>query len=379
MGGATSVRDAFDAFGFTEGRGVFVKLDDLVKRQGAWIRGNGPDSDVVISSRLRLARNINGFPFASRATAGDFQNIVKLAIDAASEVLPKDSFDVLNFPDYSRDDAIFLCERQLVSREFAENFVPRALVVDKNEEFALMINEEDHLLFQMAASGLTLRKLWSEINELDDLFGQKLDYSFDEEFGYLTADPANVGTGLHLSVMLHLPALVETKEISRAMRSFAKINLAAGCAFGAEGRGYGEFFQIANQATLGKSEETMIDRMKGIVDSVLNYERQARAAILEKNRDGILDRCYRALGTLQSARLASLEETMQCLSSLRLGVELKLLPEINGALVDELIQRVQPAHLKKLAFLRGEDADDEDALRADYLREKLAPVNRRAR
>ena len=256
-----------------------MNLDDLIKRRGAWLRGDGADSDVVISSRIRLARNLAGFPFAARASASDFKNVVGEVVGAAKAVLPKGEFEIIDFAELPEDDATFLHERQLISLEFAKIDRPRALILQNDEALSVMVIEEDHLRMQTTASGFVLKELWKKINEFDDLFESKLNYAFDKQFGYLTACPSNVGTGMRASVMLHLPGLIETGEISRVFQSLKKINLEVRGFHGEGSKPLGEFFQVSNQATLGLSEETIVEQLGQIVESVLRYERDARNVV----------------------------------------------------------------------------------------------------
>lgn len=349
-----------------------MNLDDLTKRQGAWLHGDGPESDVVISSRIRLARNIKGFPFVSHANSTDLKVIEQTAVDAVTGVLPENTFTCLDFHAISRDDAMFLQERQMVSADFAENVIPRSLVMAQDESYSIMINEEDHLRIQTVASGLVLKELWEKTNNLDDLIESKLDYAFDEGYGYLTACPSNVGTGLRASVMMHLPALIETDEMAKVMRSLEKMNFEVRGMYGEGSRALGELFQVSNQKTLGVTEEQIVEQLSDVIPCILKYERMAREELLEKNRDGLLDRCHRALGTLQSARLTSMEEAMKFLSSIRLGVRMGLFKDVSVELVNELLMNIQPVHLRKLAQMRGDGSNDDASLRARYIRERLA-------
>lgn len=351
-----------------------MNFDELIKQQAAWLRGNGADNDVVISSRVRLARNVTGFPFAARATCADFKSVVAAVTAAADEVLPQGEFETLDMGALLPGDAALLHERQLVSSDFIKLDCPRALILQKNEELSVMVNEEDHLRMQTTANGFVLNKLWERINAFDNLLESKLDYAFDDQFGYLTACPSNVGTGMRASVLLHLPGLIETGELAKVLRSLAMINVEVRGVYGEGSRPLGECFQISNQTTLGLSEEAIIGQLATIVESVLKYEREARQVVLKRDRDGLLDRCYRALALLQSARILTLEEAMGRLSSIRLGVHLKLFKSIPITLVNELLVHIQPSHLKRVANSQGGEVRDEAALRAEYLRERLAAI-----
>lgn len=349
-----------------------MDFNDLSRRRCAWLQDGGADSDVAISSRVRLARNLSGFSFVGRATENDLRGVVEACARAAAKKFSADETETLDFSNVALDEARLLQERLLASREFVEaGDRPRALFMRKDETLSAMINEEDHLRLQAVASGFGLRELWKKIDAVDDAFEEELDYAFDEKLGYLTACPSNVGTGIRASAMLHLPALIETNEVEKVIRGLQKMNLAVRGIYGEGSRIVGEFFQISNQATLGVSEEDVVERLGEVIASVINYERQARQTMLEKDRDGALDRCCRALALLKSARAISVEEAITHLSSLRLGVRIGLIESAPIAVVDELTSAIQPSHLRRLTGTKPDAEIDEEVLRADYLRAKL--------
>ena len=244
------------------------------------------------------------------------------------------------------------------------------------ETVSLMINEEDHLRLQVMRSGFALEEAWQEIDHLDDLLEQRLNYAFSEEFGYLTACPTNVGTGMRASVMLHLPAVEWTRQIEKIFRALQKINLAVRGLYGEGSRASGHFYQISNQVTLGKSETSVLGEIREVIPTIINYERQAREVWMRDNRQALQDRVSRAYGTLCSATMMTSEETMELLSHVRLGINLGLLEDLTIATVNELFIHTQPAHLQKLmgSVLDGEERN---AARARYLRRRLretAPI-----
>jgi len=233
-----------------------------------------------------------------------------------------------------------------------------------------MVNEEDHIRLQVMRSGFALDEAWQDIDRLDDLVEQKISYAFSDEFGYLTACPTNVGTGMRASVMLHLPALVWTKQIEKVFRALQKINLAVRGLYGEGSRASGDFYQISNQVTLGKAETTILNEIREVIPQIISYERQARSAMLRESRQLLHDRVSRAFGTLCSATMMTSEETMDLLSSVRLGVNLQLIEDVNIVTVNSLFIHTQPAHLQKLM---GEvlDSEERNAARARYLRTRL--------
>jgi protein arginine kinase len=347
-----------------------MNLDNLTHTSGEWLRATGPESDIVISSRIRLARNLAAFPFTNRASAYQKAEIEGLLRDRIGKLELDPRLEYLTVPTLPPLDRQFLVERQLISRELAAAEGPRGVAFGARETISIMVNEEDHLRLQVMRSGFALDEAWQDIDKVDDLVEGKVNYAFSEEFGYLTACPTNVGTGMRASVMLHLPALVWTKQIEKVFRALQKINLAVRGLYGEGSRASGDFYQISNQVTLGKSETSILTEIREVIPQIITYERQARAALLRESRQALQDRVSRAYGTLCSATMMTSEETMDLLSSVRLGVNLNLLDDITIRTVNELFIHTQPAHLQKLmgALLDGEERN---AARARYLRTRL--------
>ena len=347
-----------------------MTIDGMLSQLSQWLQGEGPENDIVISSRIRLARNLSGFPFLSRATELDRRTIRDSVRDTAMRVFEKNSYYFIDMESLESLDREYLLERQLVSRELVETDGARAAIVDRNEHFCIMVNEEDHLRIHGMTSGFDPKKVWQLINEVDDRLESRLHYVFHEKYGYLTACPTNVGTGLRVSVMLHLPALVVSKEMDKVFRSLQKINLAVRGLYGEGSQSFGDFYQISNQVTLGKSEAELIDRVSDIIPQIVEYERQARSYLMENRLEILQDRCSRAMGVLKTARTIGSVEAMHHLSSIRLGVNLGLLDEPEVITINTLLLNTQPAHLQKLNG--GELAQTErDIARARYLRSKL--------
>ena len=347
-----------------------MDLDSLTQRTSEWLRGTGPESDVVVSTRIRLARNLSEFPFSSRAdesTRGQIQQMVSgalgdLAIPRRIEYVGVDDLDELS--------RLFLVERQLISRELADGVGTRGVAFSDSEDVSIMVNEEDHLRIQVIRSGLALNECWKEIDGLDDAFEEHVDYAFHDSYGYLTACPTNLGTGIRVSVMLHLPALVQTREIQKVFHSLQKINLAVRGLYGEGSQAMGDFYQISNQYTLGISETQVLDRISGVIPRILEYERRSRTAMIEEKREDLHDQISRALGILSSAQTISSEETMHLLSSVRLGVNLGLIDDIEISTLNELFIQIQPAHLQKIKQCDLDSAERNKA-RAALLRQRL--------
>lgn len=350
-----------------------MNLDSLTQTSGEWLRSSGAEPDIVISSRIRLARNLSSFPFTNRANAhqkAEIEQYLKSRIDKLA-IEPHLAF--LNVAVLSQLDRQLLVERQLISRELANSEGPRGVAVAPNEIVSIMVNEEDHIRMQVIRSGFSLDDAWQDADRLDDKLEERVPYAFSEDLGYLTACPTNVGTGLRASVMLHLPALVLTKQIEKVFRALQKINLAVRGLYGEGSRASGDFYQISNHVTLGKSETAIINEIRDVIPNVIAYERQAREALTRDNRALVLDRVQRAFGTLKSAAMMTSEETMDLLSSVRLGVNLQLIDDININEVNELFIHTQPAHLQKRVG-RELDSEERNSERARFLRNRLREI-----
>jgi protein arginine kinase len=347
-----------------------MNLDSLTQACGEWLRGTGPEADIVVSSRIRLARNLAAFPFSNRASAHQKADIEALLRERVAKLEGPARLDYISVATLSPLDRQFLVERQLISRELAASEGPRGVAFDNKEGVSLMINEEDQLRLQVMRSGFSLDETWQEIDKVDDLVEQRVTYAFSEEFGYLTACPTNVGTGMRASVMLHLPALVWSKQIEKVFRALQKINLVVRGLYGEGSRASGDFYQISNQVTLGKSETTILGEIREVIPQIVMYERQARQTLVKENKQWLHDKVARAFGTLCSATMMTSEETMDLLSSVRLGINLGLLEELTVPTVNELFLNTQPAHLQKLmgASLDGEERN---TARARFLRTRL--------
>jgi protein arginine kinase len=351
-----------------------MNLDSLTHTNGEWLRANGPESDIVISSRIRLARNLSSFPFTNRSNTHqktEIEHYLKSRLEKM-EFIPK--FSYINLIGVSALDRQLLVERQLVSRELANSEGPRGVAFAPNEIISVMVNEEDHVRLQVIRSGFALDEAWQDADRLDDRLEERVPYAFSEELGYLTACPTNVGTGLRASVMLHLPALVIVKQIEKVFRALQKINLAVRGLYGEGSRASGDFYQISNQVTLGKSETTIINDIRDVIPNIIAYERQARQTLTRENRQFVQDKVARAFGTLKSATMMTSEETMDLLSSVRLGVNLNLIDDITISEVNELFIHTQPAHLQKILG-KELDSEERNSERARFLRNRLRELD----
>lgn len=346
-----------------------------------WLRGEGRSADVVMSSRVRLARNLAAHRFVPQADRPQRAQVLALCRRAIERVGSMTWVDVHNAPEYEKQ---LLVERQLMSRQHARGKLaggiggpeePRGLAVGlPDERLAIMVNEEDHLRMQVMRSGLALGEALAAADAVDDVLERSLEYAFSPRFGYLTACPTNVGTGARFSVMLHLPGLKLLSEIDKVRRAAEDMSLAVRGFFGEGSEAVGDLFQISNQTTLGKTEQVLLHEMESeIVPRVIDYERHARRVLVEKRKATSTDRVYRALGALQNARLMATEEAMELLSLVRLGVLTQLLPNADVKKINALFLFVQQAHLQHQS---GKELTQHErrTARATLLRERLADV-----
>ena len=345
-------------------------IDELHDRCGEWLRGNGPQSDIVMSSRIRLARNLADFPFVRCCNDIDLANIESTVRERLSVEPVPGGLNFFNVASLDSLDRQLLVERQLISRELSNGSGARAVAIDPMEQMSLMVNEEDHLRIQVMKSGLDLDAAWEQINQFDDEIEQRLTYAYHPKLGYLTACPTNVGTGIRVSVLVHLPALVITHQIEKVFRSLQKISLVVRGLYGEGTQAMGDFYQISNQITLGKDEPAIIDQVSDVIPFVIDYERKARQFLLDEKQNDLFDRVSRAYGTLQTAQQISSEETMYLLSRVRMGVNLGLIDNLEIPDINQLFLRTQPAHLQKIRE-SSMDTDRRNVERAIYLREQL--------
>ena len=346
-------------------------LDEVARSAGEWLRGIGPLHEIVISTRIRLARNVRGFVFLNRAdtdTKRESAEAILAAVRRAGPLKEQVYIDVDGLDDLDRS---LLVERHLISRQHADGTGARGVVFHPSEASAIMINEEDHLRIQVMRSGLQIDEAWEQINNLDDAIEENVDYAFDPQYGYLTACPTNVGTGIRVSVMLHLPALRLTNELEKVGRAARDMKLAVRGLHGEGTEALGDFFQISNQITLGRAEDEIIDDFRSVViPKIVEYESATRQTLLKSRPQALDDKIWRAMGLLQNARLISSHEAMQCLSHLRMGLHTGRLPDVNLQTLNELFLQIQPAHLQKLhgERLNGEQRSVE---RAAFIRARL--------
>ncbi len=350
---------------------AFERLD---RHGGEWLRGVGPEADIVISSRVRLARNLGGFPFLTRASDEQRREVIARVRPALAGLASAPGLLWVELTQADEITGALLMERHLISRELQGGKGPRGVAFGANEAISVMVNEEDHLRLQAMRSALALDEAWHAALALDQELEGHLEFAADPHWGYLTACPTNVGTGLRASVMLHLPALVQMKQVEQLFQSASRTGLAVRGFFGEGTMASGDLYQVSNQVTLGKSEEEILASLKGMLPNMLAYERRCREELARpKRRLRLEDRCYRALATLKAARILTTEEAMQLLSIVRLGTVTGVLSGLSLPRLNELLVLLQPAHVQALRR-RALSGEERDVQRAQLVREALAEV-----
>ena len=372
-----------------------MKLTDISSDINEWFDGSGPMADIVISSRIRLARNLAGYKFLSRCSAAERTAILEKLRDALMPLKLGDKISYISVDKASDLDRHFLVERHLISRHHAFGKGPRGAVIAQREFFTAMINEEDHLRIQVLKGGLQISQCAEQINHIDDMIEAKVDYAFSPRFGYLTACPTNLGTGIRVSVMLHLPALKMTGQIEKFFNATKDMSLAVRGLFGEGTEAAGDFYQISNQVTLGISEQDIVSQFQdAVIPEIVEYENAARNQLLSKEVDVLDDKISRAMALLKNAHLISSQEALFLLSHLRLGINMRenmgaSTPAIEGlrtlsggggdaykpgdlsiTTINRLFMLTLPAHLQ-LNYGKPLDATHRDALRAKIIRSAL--------
>ena len=339
-----------------------------------WLDASGPKAHIVLSTRIRLARNLAGYVFSQRARDADRTAVLERVADAGAASARLRGAVTFHLDRLERADRQLLHERHLVSKELAgldRDGPPRpgaALLL--HGAVGVMVNEEDHLRLHGMRSGFALEEAYADLEALDAELGRLLPFAFHPEFGYLTSCPTNAGTGLRASVLIHLPGLVLTKEIGKVLLGLAQVGLTFRGLYGEGSEVVGNFFQLSNQTTLGKSEDELLDHLGKIVRQVIAYEEEARAVLVRDAPTIIADKVWRAYGLLRYARSLTFEETMNLLSGVRLGVGLNLIPGLSVYTLNKLLIFTQPAHL---AALEGRQPGDPElpTVRATYVRRVL--------
>lgn len=345
-------------------------INGMAKRVAVWLSDEGKDSDIIISSRARLARNLQDIPFVDRASEDEQKSIISKVLSAAKLVHLLKNGQYVDMKSIELLDRQFFVERRLISTDFVDSENLRGLLFSSDEKASIMINEEDHLRIQLIYSGFALDEAWYGIRQLDEEFSQHVAYAFSDRFGYLTACPTNVGTGVRLSVFIHLPMLTFTKEIEKIFSEMIPAGIAVRGFYGEGSEVIGNFFQISNQYTLGCTEQGILDRMTPLINRFISQEREVREKVINDQRIIIEDKIYRAIGILSKSKILSSMEFLDLLSAVRLGVDMQILSGIDRKIFNELMVQAQPVHIQKLQGGKMTELE-RDTLRANLVREKL--------
>ncbi len=336
--------------------------------RSGWMKPGAPEGDIVISCRVRVARNLNNCPFPHLLDvekAGQVVHAVQLALENNELRRHVGKLEVTRMAELSPVERQILVEKHLISPDLLEDHAKKAVALRDDEVLSMMINEEDHLRIQCLLPGLQLEKAWELVNRMDDDLEKTLDFAFADGYGYLTACPTNVGTGMRASVMLHLPGLVLVEQVRNVLTTISKLGFTVRGLYGEGTEARGNLFQISNQVTLGHSEEEIIHNLKSVTGQLLAQERKARQALLQERREQLEDKVGRSYGILRYSHMISSEEAMRRLSDVRLGLDLKLLSGINPDQLTELMVMTQPA------FLMKQQQGDLTPMQRDILRAKL--------
>jgi protein arginine kinase len=328
------------------------------------------EKEIVMTSRIRLARNLKNYKFPTKMTSEEAARIIN---DTNRSINSDDSglnYKLLYMKDLSDVDKNVLIEKHLISPALAESKDKGALLLSLNEKSSIMINEEDHIRIQVLGSGMCLNECWEKGNRIDDVLEEELDFAFDRELGYITSCPTNIGTGMRASVMLHLPALSITNQIDKLLYSISQLGVAVRGVYGEGTKSMGHLYQISNQGTLGASEEKLIEKITQIVVQIIQKEKATRELLIKNNRDEIEDELYRALGLLSYARSMSTDEAMKLISYVKLGREIGIVEGLQNKNLYDLMVNVQPNNL--IANTNGElTVKERDMKRAEFIRREL--------
>ena len=352
-----------------------MNLDDLLSQTCPWLLGSGEkngtaNDDIVIACRIRLTRNLVGFPFPIRATELDRYTIQDAVHHVAEEHFAEEDYYYADTQALSPLDREYLYERQLISREIVISERTHAVLIDRQERFNITVNEEDHVQINATGSGFSPERVWEQANDIDNLFADKLDYVFHEKYGFLTSSLINVGTGMRIGTILHLPALVITGEMDKVARTLQKKNLTVRGLYGEGSRAYGDFFLVGNRVTLGKSEEELIAKMTDLVPQIVSFERQARSYLMNSRIDFVRNRCSQSINVLRTAQMINSVEAMLHLSNIRLGIHTELIKGISIDTINTLLLHILPAHLQKMQGNHLSQTE-QDVVRATYIRVRI--------
>lgn len=335
-----------------------------------WMTAEGEQSDIVLSTRIRLARNLRGrlFPICSGREEAER---VHDAVNEAVSQLENPHFSGTAMADLRPLERQILVEKHLISPQLSDPERYGSVLLSDDETVSIMVNEEDHIRIQCIYPGLQIEQAYEQADRLDSELESKLDYAFDETFGYLTSCPSNTGTGMRASVMMHLPALTITKQINRIIPAISRLGIVVRGSYGEGSEALGNIYQVSNQLTLGKSEEEILKDLENIANRLIAHERKSRGLLLEKSQIHLENRLYRSLGTITHARILPTAEAAKCLSDVRLGIDLEIIQNVDMTILNELMIFMQPGFLQQYAEAEL-TAEERDVFRAQLFRDRLS-------
>lgn len=350
-----------------------MTLQDFINNGiSPWMLKEGPDSDIVLSSRIRLARNFSDVSFPILANKDELERIHQFFRKEYGQQLFQDygELEFISINELSTIEKRVLVEKHLISPHLAKNATEAGTLISKNEQISVMVNEEDHIRIQLYYPGFQLAKALEESFKFDDWLEEKISYAFDETRGYLTSCPTNVGTGMRASVMMHLPALVLTKQISRMMPAINQLGFVVRGIYGEGSEAMGSIFQISNQITLGKSEEDIVEDLQSVGSQLIEHEREARKRLMKQLAVRLENQIFRSYGVLEYSRIIESKEAASCLSNVRLGIDLGIIKNTSRNILNELMILTQPGFLQQYAK-KDLTSSERDILRASLIRERL--------
>lgn len=336
-----------------------------------WIKSQGKNDDIVLSSRIRLARNLNKIPFPHKIDEEGGKKLIKNVEDAFyTSSHTENRFKTIRLWENSPIENEIYFDKHLISKNLLENTNKAAFIMDEDETVSIMINEEDHIRIQCITSGLNLEEVQDLCGKVDNLLEEKLDYAFDEKLGYLTTCPTNIGTGVRASVMVHLPSLTITNKMNGILNAVTQVGMTVRGLYGEGSKAKGNIYQISNQITLGLSEEDIVSNLKAVVSQIINEESLSRESLIRKYRYETEDRIYRALGVLRSAILLNPDECLKLLSDVRLGVEMGIIKDVSKVALNNLLVDTQNAVIQQF-YNKKLSSKERDYYRAKLVRERL--------
>lgn len=346
---------------------------ESINQLPGWLLNSGPDRDVVLSTRIRLARNLINHKFTSKASLLERKSIFDEITAVVKGLSRFKDFECLNFNKLKKLDQQFLNEKRAVSADLISVDGDRGVVCDHSYRVSVMINEEDHVRVQCMDSGNMAEEIWNVLNLIDDALGEELPFAFDKQRGFLTSCPTNAGTGMRASFLMHLPGLVLTKTIDQVLQGASHMGVSTRGFFGEHSNVVGNFFQLSNQAAIGATEEEFLKNTRSIINNVLNCERSARESVLKDAKTEITDKVFRAYGILMYARTLAIDEFLNLMSALRLGCECDLIDRVNIEAINRTILLSLPAHLQ-LLHERIMEEDEINQARAEMVRKTLSEI-----